>query len=407
MTTVWLDDFGTGSDATDAILRARDSSPGGMMLLGNKTYCIGSSLVGELPQGTHLCGTGRNSRLLKQFSGDYMVEALDSNWFSNLTLDANGEGGIIDIPAGHGNQMGQNLWLENAYGLPCVHVTAANGLAGGSQSHWRNVVTSRLDAQAGQAGYCIEHDDDGLTEGHPMFFEDLKTGGYNSLKSGSCNNMTLIGCTLFDMLLSDNTRDLQIHGGRLAGHADLDLRGTGVLVDGDVYPDIYLKPGTGWSVRPALHQGSIYDESLPANKNTIWSTKMMPWPAEVRFGGNPITLGTGGSISARHQLNGKEISCKLRVLFGTGPTIPQGPLTITLPRPGEANTPDQRAASGTLQDSTNTYHSITGKIGAGGAEIAIERAGQAISAANLAVTHANPGASGSSTGFWISWTQTI
>lgn len=413
---VSVEDFGAVGDGTTddqaAIAAAITAAAGGEVLFDQKTYRITSAL-GVIPDNTKLRGAGKFATVIySDFSGDLMTLG-DGCTISDMTLDQ----GLNDANTGKGINIldaDDAQTIENCRIIHFDEYCIDFEIHGGSRIHvincdiWRRAAAPGSVATHGSGRYAVRVADSLSNEGTPRHFINCQFGACPSYDFGGAENFHIVGGTAFDCLFSDNSRNVNFTGScRIAGTTALTLKGSGTMVGCDCFPDITLSTDTAWTLGPGLFQGTITDSSNAADDNMIFSSQTFTWTPTIAFGGAAITLGSGGSIAGAYQRIGKTLVCTVRVLFGTGPTIGTGALTISLPATSEPNTAQQDIAIGNITDTAGAYYAVKGIIGTAATTMTLGVLGQAIAAGNYSVTHANPGTIGTGSALWIGFTYFI
>lgn len=380
---------GDGANDDAPGLRAAIAASSGKRLVWPKPpvrYRCESSL-GEIAY-THFDGDGmRYVQVEKAYSGDALITLLDSAKITGLEFDGNGEtetGDLIFIPDGFGNQVMRDVSLING-DTSCIRFEKD----GGSRFTGDNIQASCWDTN--NPAILIEDFDTG---GTPRSFNRLETDGKKSFSTGGANNLYVSNSSLFDIDFSENNHDVTIVNCRLAGTTGYVLKGSGSIIGGAVGPDVTIDPDSVWTVIPSYTNNEIFDNS--GGTSIVVQHKIQTYTPILKAGGTAITLGTGGSYQGRYSRSGKLVNVKMRVIWGTGATIPAGQLSITLPIPTAADLL-QQCVHGMIQPTNGVKYQVMGAIPASGTEAFLE----VHTTGNL--TNASPTTLGNGTGLWLAF----
>lgn len=322
-----------------------------------------ASSLGELAY-TRFRGDGRRYvQIRKDYSGgDPLLTLMDSAEVIGLQFDGQGAtrtGRTLLVPNGQGNQILRDVSLINGRDN-CIYFEKD----GGSRFTADNVQASCFDLT--KPAIEIEDTDTG---GTPRRFCGLETDGSKSFKTGGANNLYVSDSSLFDIDFSPNSHDVTIINSRMAGLSGYLLKGSGAIIGGAIGPDVTCDVGSTWTVIPGYTNSEIFDNS--GGTCVIVQHKAQEYDPVLKAGGVAVTLGTGGSYEGRYSRSGKLVTVKIRVVWGTGATIPYGAMTITLPTGTSSDIP-QTCVNGEIQPTSGTVFPIMGTIDVEASEAALK-----------------------------------
>ncbi len=348
-------DFGARGDCvTDdapALRRAIAARSGGTLLMPDPAggcYLIDSSL-GAIPNNTRLQGDNKaTTRILRGFSGGYMMSLGDGASLDKLWIDGNGgqmTGASVEFLGADGNQSVTDVRIINSRG-PAVHFSATSTSQAGSRANFSNVEAWQTGGVFGSGRYAFVTDDV-LSTPAPRSFSHVETGGYASFDFGGSQDNYISNSTLFDLKFSVNSRNIDITASRVATTTPITLLGSGNLVASDVYPLITLGRGAAWTVGPGLLNSGYVDESRADNSLVNVATQQTYAPV-VTFGGKRLVVGAGGFVHGYWKRHGDLIKVEVMInLGGARLVVPEGALSISLPQ-SVVNTQFQGLGSGRL-----------------------------------------------------------
>lgn len=381
---------GTADDTT-AIQNALNAATGGRVYLPQGSYRITSALT--IPGDTKLYGAGRALAVLrKQFNGNFATLS-DGALIEDVGIDLQGatySGRGLTIAGG--NQTLRNVNLNNGADA-CVYFP--NGT--GSRFLGDNVQAFRVGSGPGLGLYAVVYENTlqaaGLTT-----WRDFKSGGAESFYFGGANNCLIMNSALFDCEWTTNSRDVSIVNCRMAGTVGYTLIGSGSIIGGGVGPDITINAGGVFNVSPAYTNGQIFDNS--GGTAVVVQHKIQTYVPVLKGGGVAVTLGTGGSYQGRYSRSGKLVTVNIRVVWGTGATIPAGQLSVTLPTGAVGADLAQYCVQGSITPTSGIAYPVSGSIAANGSEAVLT----VLSGGALVVlNNATPSALGDGTGLYLTF----
>lgn len=372
------DCVGDGVVDDAANVRRAIAANSGKTIYGRKTYLLGSSL-GDIPQGTKIVLENRTgtAKFIRGYSGGYLMNLLNGAELQGW-VDGNGAtytGGLVNIPVGHGNQSIHNARLINAVGgtplnIECTGATDAE--VGGSRMDISNLEAYRSDSTPGSGRYAIVHGDPGVpAAGHPISIHHLETGGYESISFGACNNFSMTGCTIFDVLLSVNTRGLRATTNRWAGTSGITLRGASQFSACSFGPAITVESGAVAMFDPAcLFNSTVTDNSGVAGVCHFWDAGTRTFTPDWEAGGANITQGATGLVQGFQRRRGDMLLLGGRIVVdGSGASVPSGAITMEAPMIADADWMAQPVFSGHVILASGLRHPIQGTIAGGQTEV--------------------------------------
>jgi hypothetical protein len=365
---VSVKDFGAkGDGVTDDTLaiRAGLTAAGGSEL----TFPAGSYLITgtiQVPLNTRMRFMSAHSiGLLRGFNGGYLLSMLDGSSLSNCWVDGNSAsftGGLVEFSLGHGNQVVEHCRVINDAGGRCISYACTGALAtqiGGANSMLFEVETWRSDGTAGSGNYAMVHDDVGAIGGHPIYMFGVRTSGYASLDTGSCNDIFLNSCVLFDVRTSDSSRGIHGVGGRWAGTLGYTLKGTGDTFGVAFGSTVTFAANAAYHCAGEFNQGYV-DNVGASGALAIYNYTVNTFTPTFRAGGTAITLGNG-ALYGRWTRTGRRITGKASLTVGTTTTgLTAGTITVDIPV-GSGFVSRQELVSGTITTPT-LFKKITGVV---------------------------------------------
>jgi hypothetical protein len=329
-------------------------------------YILGSGL-GIIPANTRLVGDGKSNCIIRRaYNGGYLATLNDGVSIEGIWFDGNGRtytGGIVDIPAGHGNQLIRDAKFINTSGGTPIHFTctgAANAQVGGSRSRWLNVEAWRVDGRTGSGNYAIVHDDPGVpAAGHPIAFSDLETGGYASIDLGAVNDFYVTSSTLFSLKFSDNTRGFHIAACRICPIDAIEVKGSGDIVGCGIGPLITLMAGSAVNMGPNFYNNGWIDNS--GNSQTlVYDQAVFAYTPIFYGGGVAFTMGNG-RVVGKWSRDGTQIRIDVYLSVGTTTTIPSGAITMDLPFAANSSITSQGSFGGDMNTGGGNYM-LSGRV---------------------------------------------
>lgn len=335
---VTVEDFGAVGDGTTddraAIVAALTAGAGGEVRFGPKTYKI-SSTLGDIPDNTHLVGASKwQTSILRAYNGGYMARMLEKTSISHMTFHGNGDnytGGIIELPLGENNQLGEDIRLVEANDGACLYFncTDASESYSGSRSEWNNVEAWRTDGDQGSGKFAIIHEDAAANPGgHPISFYHLETGGMCSIDFGACNNVYISNSTLFDLNFTDRSLGVHIATSRIASTEGYSIKGSGDFHGCSFGSLVTFEEDCAFHASGEFNLGytdvSGANGQVHVNNYTINTAWAPVWSA----GGTPITVGNGTTYFRSYR-EGRLMLITARLETGTTTTGEDGGL-ITL-----------------------------------------------------------------------------
>lgn len=377
---------GDGIEDDAANVRKAIAANAGKVIYGKGTYLLGSSL-GDIPVGTKIVLENRTgtAKFVRGYSAsDYLMNLLNGaeleGWVEGNGKDSGGTltgitGGLVNIPVGHGNQSIRDARLINAVGGTPLHIECTGALdsqVGGSRMDISNLEVFRSDSTPGSGRYAIVHDDPGVpAAGHPISIHHLETGGYESIAFGACNNLSMTGCTVFDVLLSVNTRGLRATTNRWAGTSTITLRGASQFSACSFGPAITVEAGAVAMFDPAcLFNSPVTDNSGVAGVCHFWDAGTRTFTPDWEAGGTNIAEGATGLVQGFQRRRGDKLHLGVRLkVEGAGASIPAGAITIEAPMIADADWMEQTVFHGHVITAAGAKHPIQGSISGGQTEI--------------------------------------
>lgn len=381
--SVSFEDFGAvGDGVTDdaPAIRLAIAACAGRTVRGRKVYLLGSSL-GNIPEDTRIQMDGRRGAvLLRGYNGGYLMTLRDGAELAGVCVDGNGTfgtytggftGGLVDIPAGQGNQSIHDCRLINAVGGTPLHITCTGDTdeeVGGSRLDVRNLETWRADSTPGSGRFAIVHDDPGVpAAGHPISLHHIETGGYESIAFGACNDLYLSHSSVFECSWSTNTRGLHVAASRFSGLTGYAINGT-CDFSGVSFASAVTVAAGSFSQFP----GCVFNDGYTDNSGESGVTAFLDG---VEYDYTPVFKGGGvayvkgaGELEGSYSRTGNRIDYNAYMTVASGTVVQAGAITVSLPLPASNNIPLQSLSVGEFASSNGNLYLMIGKIGTGATE---------------------------------------
>lgn len=334
-------------------------------------YLIGSSL-GYIPDSTKIRGESKaKTKITRGYNGGYMLTLGDNTGLDHLHLDGNSAGytgGGISIEGTAGNQSIEHCKIINFTGGTPLYYDATAG----SRSVLQHCEIFRIDGTAGNNFFAIEIQDLLVANGAPRVFDDIQTGGYNTINTGGCSNLFVSNSPVFHSYFSENSRNVCFSNVRFSASVSQTLRGTGSMIGSSVGSPIVLAPGAAWNLGPSFFNNSVVDSTTSPGANLIFSRELISFTPEFRNNGTPIVLGTG-SVLGQYQRMGNMMVFTVRLITNLATTtMSAGQLQFTLPKVANANISFQVNISGRMTQGGNIWR-INGTISSNSNVVNLER----------------------------------
>lgn len=357
------------NDDAPGIRACISANPGKKIIFPNPSvgYLIGSSL-GDIPQRTHLEGPGyKQPCLLRGFNGGYMANLLDGVAINSMTWDGNGAfftGGIVNVPLTHGNQQVANSRFIEATGGTPIHFNASTTQTSGSRSDWRNIEAYRRDGTAGSGNYAVVHDDPGVqTGGHPINMSNLKTGGFDSIDFGACNDFTLEGGAIFGFKTTPRSIGLHVNNVRIAPSAGVIQLYNGYYTNCGFSLEVQIMNGSFVRLDPSCYFNNQWaDYTTGGSPSSVTSGIIYNYNPIIYAGATPITLGNGTIVAKWWRID-NTIYINVALTVGSSTTgMDAGLIAVTIP--SNPNTPNVVGAHYSLSNQRDFDGAVA--LGGGG-----------------------------------------
>ena len=322
-----------GDGVTDdalAIIAAVTENPGKAIYMPDPAvnYLLKTPIT--LPPNTRLYGAGkRSTKLKKAFTGDAFIWQ-DGAGISHATIDCDGAtytGRGIVLGGTDGRQTADSLRCINADGAALDFAT----LTAGSQSNFNDCELYRINAGTGTGRYAVTMAYGEQLGAVPRKFSGLETSGTCAFDFGGCNDVFVLGSFIGDVNFTDESRAVNIVGGRLANQLALTVAGhNNSIVGGDISPQITIAPGADANtIGPGSFNNLPVIDNSGNNRNSVhhWT---IPYTPVLTSGGTAPVLGNG-ALSGEWSRQGHIRHMSINFTVGSTTTLGTGALRFSLP----------------------------------------------------------------------------
>jgi len=316
------------ADDSDAFVRGLTDATGGALFVPTPKghYKINETVT--VPAGTYLIGETKSATTIKPGNCRLLFELETGAGLFNLNIDGNGERCVgVNISGRDGQQVIENCRIVN-FDDTCLRFASPEA---GSGFSCIGTTIFRKDGQSATGKFAIQIADQPIPTAVPRKFLHLETGGYAAISLGGSNSTYIANSFLGDVEYSTNTRATFISNCRLAGKAQMVVRGgQNTIVGCDVYPTIEIAKGTSGNVvgPNALNNPPVRDLS-ESSENLIYLYDATYSPA-LSVNGSVIQI-TGARVAGKWSRNGSIVSAWANLKITVPTATSGGNLRLSLP----------------------------------------------------------------------------